>query len=281
MKQLYGCLLVVSALGLGACGSSNTAEQSAAASPLAWDAAIRTAEKAQVKELISDWQRWYQYTYYQVRLSHYFTGLDTAAHPISRQAFLDQLATGRVIALRRKPGNATEPAIYKLAPFDNAADVANTSKQLANSELDYLRWEGKPLPAFAFQDLNGKAYTAANTLGKILVLKAWFINCHTCVQEFPQVNALVEKYRPNKDVLFVSLAFDGASELRDFLKQGQLKYATVPNCEPYLAEKLNISGYPTHIIVGRDGNIVKMVGTADDLALALAHELQPKSLAAN
>jgi thiol-disulfide isomerase/thioredoxin len=114
---------------------------------------------------------------------------------------------------------------------------------------------GQPLPVFRFTDLAGKTYTPATMRGKVLVLKCWFIHCAGCVKEFPEVNALVAKYRSNQEVVFVSLAYDDAAPLRKFLQHKPLHYAVVPRMMTYMQEHLKVNGYPTYVVVGRDGRI--------------------------
>jgi hypothetical protein len=82
------------------------------------------------------------------------------------------------------------------------------------------------------------------------------------VKEFPEVNALVAKYQANKDVLFVSLTYDEASVLRKYLQHKPLSYAVVPNMMEYMDKRLKVNGYPTHVVVGRDGRIAYMTNTA-------------------
>jgi thiol-disulfide isomerase/thioredoxin len=98
--------------------------------------------------------------------------------------------------------------------------------------------------------------------GKVFVLKCWFIHCAGCLKEFPEVNALVAKYQSNPGVVFVSLAYDEAAPLRRFLQQKPLRYAVVPQMMTYMQEKLHVNGYPTHVVVGRDGRIAYMTNTA-------------------
>jgi peroxiredoxin len=128
---------------------------------------------------------------------------------------------------------------------------------------------GQPLPDFRFTDLAGKTYSPATTRGKVLVLKCWFISCVGCVKEFPEVNALAAKYQSNKQVLFISLAYDEAAPLRRFLQRKPLRYAVVPQMMAYMQEHLKVNGYPTHVVVGRDGRIAYMTNTASYVEAAI------------
>jgi peroxiredoxin len=228
---------------------------------------------AKVAALTKNFDRWYTYAYYNVILARDFKALDTLGQPLTKLAFLRRLATGRVLALVN--GYAHQQPIYQLCALPSECDAAigRTSQQMAEAELRNFVRTGQPLPAFDFVDLQGVRYMPATTRGKVLVLKAWYIGCFACVDEFPAVNALVDKYRSNPDVVFISLAMNQAPDLRSFLKDRPVKFAVVPASKAYLDDSLKLVEYPTHLIVGRDGRIVKVTNRASDLAFALTHLL--------
>ncbi|MGI4883711.1 MAG: TlpA family protein disulfide reductase [Janthinobacterium lividum] len=290
MKKLP--LVGVLCAGLSACGSADTSRSApvAPSKPLAEarhdtaraePIAPRALARAQVEALTKDFDTWYRYAYYHVPLSRDFKALGTGGQPLPKKVFLRQLATGQVLALLN--GNEHNRPVYQLYTYaGQQTQIRKVSQQLAEEELIYADWEGKPMPAFHFTDLQGKTYAPATTRGKVLVLKCWFIGCAACVKEFPEVNALATKYQNNKDVLFISLANDKAAALRKFLQRKPLNYAVIPGSGAYTEQKLQIHGYPTHLVVGRDGKIAHVTNTAGYLASAIDAALQPATaLAAN
>jgi hypothetical protein len=52
------------------------------------------------------------------------------------------------------------------------------------------------------------------------------------------------------------------------------KYATVPNMQQYITQKLNTTAYPTHILINRNGKIVKVVNKIEDLLPFLTIETE-------
>ena len=214
-----------------------------------------------VNALTRNYATWYSYVYTMAPLACNFKPLDTAGKPVTRKAFLQQLLTGKVLAFFN--GREQQLPVYQLYTYTGKdAQLRSISQRLAQDALYQVDRVGQSLPAFRFTDLAGKTYTPASTRGKVLVLKCWFISCVGCVQEFPEVNALAAKYRSNKDVLFISLADNEAASLRKFLQQKPLSYAVVPNARNYLLERLRVNGFPTHVVVGRDGRIAYMTNTA-------------------
>jgi hypothetical protein len=101
---------------------------------------------AQVEALTKDFDTWYRYTYAQVLLARDYLPRDVEGRPLAKQAFLQQLATGRVLALRT--GFEHQLPIYQLCAFPGGHDPAirATSKQLAQEALRNYAWEGQPFP---------------------------------------------------------------------------------------------------------------------------------------
>lgn len=215
-------------------------------------------------ELTKDFTTWYNYTYYTIKLSQDFVGHDVDTAVIPKPDFLKRLATGRFIAYKTMiVHGVTHYQLYKLS--GDKQDISATSKQKALSEMEHFKLEGQAFPAYSFTDINGKAYDATSTKGKIIVVKCWFIGCVACVKEFPELNALVDKFHDRDDILFLSLATDSKQRLTSFLQKKEFKYAVVPEQEDYMTGKLKINAYPTHFLIDRAGKIVKVVNTIDEL----------------
>jgi thiol-disulfide isomerase/thioredoxin len=163
---------------------------------------------------------------------------------------------------------------YQLYKLDSAdSDILMTVKLNASQELENYKMEGQELPTFDFTDLNGKRYNNASIKGKTFVLKTWFIKCIACVKEFPELNELVEHYKSNSDVVFLSLATDSKDDLVAFLKTKPFRYPTVPAVEDFIAEDLRLSMFPTHILVNKQGKIVKVVNNIQELIPFLKKEV--------
>ncbi|WP_233635697.1 TlpA family protein disulfide reductase [Hymenobacter setariae] len=257
----------VIALTLVTTALATSCSQSGAAAP------AKAVAPAKVAAFTKDFDTWYHYTYYHLLLSRDFQARDTLGQPLAKRAFLDQLATGKVLALVN--GTDQQLPIYQLCAFPAGHDPAirATSQQLAAEALSSYKREGQVLPDFNFVDLNGVTYTKASTKGKLVVLKFWYIGCVACVEEFPAINAQVAKYQ-RSDVLFVSLAMNKPQDLRKFLQDREVKFAVVPTSKAYLVDTLQVLQYPTHFILGRDGKIVKATTRASDLAVALQKAVQ-------
>jgi peroxiredoxin len=121
----------------------------------------------------------------------------------------------------------------------------------------------KRAPSFDVKDLEGKRYTLSELAGKVVVLNFWFTACSACRSEREELNDVVYLFQNDPDVVFLAPALDPADALKAFLPQNPFRYAVVPDAEE-LADAYNVSTYPTHVVIGRDGRIVRQwSGIAD------------------
>ncbi|CAM1357277.1 TlpA family protein disulfide reductase [Tenacibaculum halocynthiae] len=210
---------------------------------------------------------WDLYSKKNIDLMSTFKALDENGENISKGAFLNLLRIGSYLPMKRVDKRELS---YQLVSLKNTSEVKikKSIKSLATNANHYFRMEGKRLPAYEFVDLNGVPYNKKDTKGKLLVLKCWFITCKVCVEEFPELNKLVDKYKDEK-VAFVSLAFDEKDKLIKFLKTKTFKYPTIPMQKKYMSKKLKVKQYPTHVIVDTNGVIIKMVNNVRTLTSEL------------
>lgn len=212
---------------------------------------------------------WLVYERDHVKLEEDFEARDANQKPITKRLFLQLLSKGGYLPLRLKSASGKYVyQLYKIADGKNESLKA-VIQDYGNTYYKHFLMEGKPLPNFAFEDLNGNKYTNLNTKGKVLVLKCWFIRCLPCRQEMPRLNEILNYYKPRTDVLFVSLASDPKPALRTFLKKTKFDYAVVGNADAYMSEKLKVNMFPTHIIVNKQGLIVKVANDAEEMIKAL------------
>lgn len=220
-----------------------------------------------VAEILKDVRSWVVYDANHLRLTGDFKAYNAQASAISKGEFLKQLSSGNYlpVKLASKDGLLS----YQLYKMPAKTSLKEVIEDYGRRHYSQYKREGKALPVFNFKDLNGRSYTSANTKGKILVLKCWFIGCVACVKEMPRLNQLVEQYKDRKDVIFVSLASDAKKDLNAFLKKTKFSYAVVPDQNSYMSGPLGINIYPTHLIINKKGMIVKEVTDAEDMIRAL------------
>ncbi|WP_272151943.1 TlpA family protein disulfide reductase [Tenacibaculum aiptasiae] len=227
----------------------------------------KTPKETNLGDIQGSFENWNKYTKENIDLMSTFIPIDDKGVKTDKGVFLSLLRTGAFIPVKDVVKGETQ---YKLINLEQASDekIKKGITGKANIAYQYFRREGKKLPSYDFVDLKGKSHNKADTEGKILVLKCWFINCKICVEEFPELNALVDKYKDD-NIEFVSLAFDKKAKLVDFLKTKSFKFSTVPEQKDYMSKKLKVKQYPTHLIVDSNGVILKMVNNVKTLTSEL------------
>lgn len=207
------------------------------------------------------------------QLSNDYPTFDEANKTIDKGQFLDAINTGEYLPLVFYGEN--QKLNFKLAKIPKKApkDIGLLLMNYANRELKYYKMEGKPIPDFSFKAIDGKVYTSANTKGKIVLFKCWFISCVQCVAEMPALNEVVKQYENRDDIVFISLAIDQEKELKQFLAKTKFDYATVANQKNYMEKELNVQLYPTHFIIDKKGIMVKAVDDESEMEFFLTKEL--------
>ena len=114
---------------------------------------------------------------------------------------------------------------------------------------------GTRAPAFTATLLTGETLDSRSLLGKVVVLKFWYVACGPCRQEIPQLNRMVDEFK-EQPVVFLGLALDGPEKLRAFLEEMPYRYQVVPNAQPIIDAFGGTTYYPTHVVIDTRGVIV-------------------------
>lgn len=218
-----------------------------------------------------DFMTWWVYFNDSLDLSSDFVPLDTLGNPILKGEFLEHLTSGKFL-----PVNVQGQLKYQLymPQKELQEDVLSAIKLQSQNYLNHFRMEGKSLPDFTCETLEGKEYNLSDPEGKYLIIKCWFLACKSCIKEFPELNEMVQHYKSRDDLIFLSLAYDDEQKLKKFLSSRKFAYETASVSLDFLRSELAVTMYPTHIVVGKDGKVLKVVNGADQLKAFLRKELE-------
>jgi peroxiredoxin len=123
------------------------------------------------------------------------------------------------------------------------------------AQREVPRKVGTKAPAFTATLLTGETLDSRSLLGKVVVLKFWYVACGPCRQEIPQLNQMVDEFK-EQPVVFLGLALDGPEKLRAFLEEMPYRYQVVPNAQPIIDALGGTTYYPTHVVIDSRGVIV-------------------------
>ena len=118
--------------------------------------------------------------------------------------------------------------------------------------------KGNPFPEFTLTDLSGTTHTSESIKGKVVVINLWFTACAPCIHEMPELNKIVDAYKENEGVLFLAFALDPKPLVDKFLKKHKFDYNIIPESQEYITKKLNPPGYPTHIVLDKNSNVLML-----------------------
>jgi len=218
-------------------------------------------------DILSSYDNWKNYNNENIDLSSEFIAVDIDGSEIDKKNFLEKLLTGSYIPVKLFESEN----MYQLHKLKAEADekISKSIKRNSNSIYNYFLKEGSEFPQFNFTDLNGNNYTSNNTKGKYLIIQCGFAQCTQCIDEFPKLNELYDKYEDFEDVVFISLSFDKEDKLKKILSNKEFRYPVIPNQKSFIKDKINATQYPTHIIVDKYGNIEKIITNSDSLTLTI------------
>jgi peroxiredoxin len=149
------------------------------------------------------------------------------------------------------PKNAdTEFLIYKLTEQQKEERLARLPKPRETTNFK----TGNKISSFKTTDMNGNKIDLKELEGKIVVLNFWFINCHPCRMEIPDLNKLVDSFKTNEKVVFIAIALDEKFDLQKFLAAVPFKYQIVDK-GGFIAAQYGIKSYPTHVIIDSERKI--------------------------
>lgn len=104
--------------------------------------------------------------------------------------------------------------------------------------------------------------TLSEQRGQVVVLNFWASWCAPCREEAPVFRQMAAEYAAS-DVIFIGVATDDElSAAQDFLAEFEITYPNVFDADQAVAHRYNIYALPVTLIIDRDGNIRKLLFSA-------------------
>lgn len=126
------------------------------------------------------------------------------------------------------------------------------------------RFVGKPAPAFALKDMNGRTVRLADEHGKVLLLNFWYSSCPPCRKETPELATLHRLYQARGfEVLGINLdriliPQSTGAELQRFVKEFSLPYPVLV-ADPKVFEAYgSVPVQPISFLVDRGGMVARL-----------------------
>jgi thiol-disulfide isomerase/thioredoxin len=128
---------------------------------------------------------------------------------------------------------------------------------------------GTPEPEVQFKELDGKDVSLSDYKGKVVLVNFWATWCEPCRVEIPWLIEMQQKYGAQGFiVLGVAMDDEGKSVVAPFVSKEQFEVSGQKLAMSYpivigtdaIADKFGgLLGYPTSILISRDGKQVKRI----------------------
>lgn len=158
----------------------------------------------------------------------------------------------------------------------------NNTTKVAKGEREFQeyldrkknKYVGTKIPDIALKTLKGKTYNLSKMEGKIVLLNFWFAACKPCITEISSFNELQEKYK-SKNLVILSVGTDKKEVAQKIVDQKKMRYAVVADRKD-IAERMNVSTYPTSFLIDQKGIIQQVfIGASDFDATHTYTEIKP------
>lgn len=147
------------------------------------------------------------------------------------------------------------------------------SKTLTVTNIEIPIQKNKPFPTLKVESLNGKIISTQDFEGKYIIINWWATTCAPCRKEIPGLNKLVEKFKLNQDIVFLSIAFDKKERLENYLKYNEFKY--LQTLGDKAVAKIFGESFPKNIIVNPEGMVTYYsVGGHENKYIEIEEELK-------
>lgn len=165
---------------------------------------------------------------------------------------------------------------------NNNGRTAKSTTKVSKGEKEFQEYldrkkneyVGTKVPDIVLETLKGKTYNLAKMQGNIVLLNFWFAACKPCITEISSFNELQEKYKSQKFVI-LSVGTDKKEVAQKVADEKKMRYAVVPDRRD-LAERMNVSTYPTSFLIDQEGIIQKVfIGASDFDATHAYTEIKP------
>ena len=141
-------------------------------------------------------------------------------------------------------------------------------------------------PDVTLMDIEGKDISLSQYKGKVVLVNFWATWCDPCRVEIPWLIEMQQKYSAKGfTVLGIAMDEEGAKVVTPFVNkerfdvngaQSQMNYPIVIGDDAAADKFGGLLGYPTSVLVNRDGKIIKRVTgiiSADEIAKTIESQL--------
>ena len=163
------------------------------------------------------------------------------------------------------PGNYVAEDMYTITEEQTIIVVKTAS--LDEVDPENVRYKlGDTIGDFTVVDTNGDEHKLSQLLQskKAVVLNFWYIECNPCRAEFPYMNEAYIQYASDIALIAMNPVNNSEEDIAAFKSEVGLDFPVVM-ADPAWAQMLNLTAYPTTVVIDRTGVISLFhVGSIDN-----------------
>ena len=150
-------------------------------------------------------------------------------------------------------------------PADNQQEQPTIQQEVETKE--------EQAPDFTLNDISGNPLTLSSLRGKYVILDFWGSWCPWCIKGFPQMKEYYRKYSGKFEILGIDCN-DPEQNWKAAVERYELPWLHVYNPrDSELLEQYDIQGFPTKVIVGPKGEVIKIIIGEDPAFYTLLDKL--------
>ena len=190
----------------------------------------------------------------------YHAMLKALAEDVSAQDVRDEYGMRLLRMYFSMPDHSQADSVYALVSGMVSAPVADKAKSFY---LASIRPTGSILPDFNVYDAKGAKRSFHSVCSrKVTVIDVWSTWCVPCCREIPFVAQLVERYKDNPDIQFVSISIDkNLANWKKYIASHNMSWQqyNIPDSEQrQFMDICAINGIPRFMVFGEGGKVVNM-----------------------
>lgn len=114
-------------------------------------------------------------------------------------------------------------------PLTNKIEYLWLNNGLTNNTASLIKVEKpiqqeKKFPKININSISGETISTQDFKDKIVVINWWSTGCAPCRKEIPELNKIHEKYKSNREILFLAITTDKKERVAKFLEKHEFKY---------------------------------------------------------
>jgi len=154
-------------------------------------------------------------------------------------------------ALHRDEDASREFQACAAIPGTSPTECTRALKLSQNADLGRL----EPAPSFKATNMDGQPVSLDALAGKVVLIDFWGSWCRFCVRDSGYVQSMLDSFDPKSFVLLEVNVGDAPTIWSTYVQSHHLQGVQVQDANRQLQSLFHVSGFPTYIILDRDGLI--------------------------